>query len=111
MVRGKGGRCQQLAIEYLLIDKPASTYALYASTDGMDGSTDAAGAYVDDSVNRDDAEIFALNNNAYEFFDKNNALFKTGLTGTNINDIYVILIPASEIKGQLQALASKSSCI
>lgn len=107
---GKGGRCQQLAIEYLIHDKPCETYTLCASTDGMDGPTDAAGAFVDDGLDKDEAEVFAVSNNAYAFFEKNGNLLKTGLTGTNINDLYIIIIPASEIKPLMRAFAAQNSC-
>jgi len=108
---GKGGRCQQLAIEYHMKDKPAETYALCAATDGIDGNSDAAGAFVDDSLDREDAEIYALRNDAYNFFIKSDSLLKMGKTGTNINDVYIILIPKSEIQGQLQAVASARTYI
>ncbi|PLX70785.1 MAG: hypothetical protein C0602_04585 [Denitrovibrio sp.] len=108
---GKGGRCQQLALDYLLKDKPAHTFALCASTDGMDGPTDAAGAYADCEQDIEGAEAYLLDNDAYAFFKKNGALFKTGLTGTNINDLYIIIIPASQIKAGLQALAEERSYI
>ncbi|ADD69677.1 Glycerate kinase [Denitrovibrio acetiphilus DSM 12809] len=107
---GKGGRCQQLALEYHLQDKPADTFVLCASTDGMDGNTDAAGAFADGSISRDGAEEAAFNNNAYNFFSNNRSLLKTGLTGTNVNDLYMIIIPQFEMEGSLQAFAEAKSC-
>jgi len=106
---GKGGRCQQFALEYLLLGKPTETYALFASTDGMDGDTDAAGAFADCFSEKEDGVKYAENNDAYNFFAKNNSLFKTGLTGTNINDLYIILIPESQIKDRQPYLSEESS--
>lgn len=108
---GKGGRCQQLAIEYLIREKQCETFALCASTDGMDGPTDAAGAFADDSLDRADAEMYAFTNDAYSFFEKNGSLLKTGLTGTNINDLYMVIIPHYEIKAGQRAAAEMQSYI
>ena len=66
-------------------------------SDGTDGPTDAAGAYADkDSYNK----LRALNidyrkvlqdNDAYHALKKIDALIMTGPTGTNVNDISIIL--------------------
>ena len=106
---GKGGRCQQLALEYLLLDKPSDTYVLCASTDGQDGNTDAAGAFADSSLSLEGAENAILTNDSYRFFDKNNSLLFTGKTGTNINDLYIVIIPQFESSGLLYAYEENNS--
>jgi len=107
---GKGGRCQHLALKYLMQKKPSGTFGLFASTDGMDGPTDAAGAFTDDDMDISEAPGYAEKFDSYNFFDKCGGLFKTGLTGTNINDLYIILIPGAGIKPELRVLAEASAC-
>jgi len=108
---GKGGRCQQLALEYLLQERTYNSYCLCASTDGMDGDTDAAGAYVDGHEDINKAAKYAENNDAYNFFESTGGLFKTGLTGTNINDIYLVIIPETELACLLSMRESERECI
>jgi len=71
---------------------------LFASTDGIDGPTDAAGAICDGNsglVARTfnwSARDHRADNNSYNFFKKLDDLIKTGPTGTNVMDIGIILI-------------------
>jgi glycerate-2-kinase len=66
-------------------------------TDGIDGPTDAAGAIVDGStINRAkalqmSAEKFLVENNSYNFFLKLGDLISTGPTGTNVNDVAIMV--------------------
>ena len=64
-------------------------------TDGLDGSTDAAGAIVDpDTVEDRRAAGRALaENDAYPYLEERGALVVTGPTGTNVNDLRVLLVP------------------
>ena len=67
-------------------------------SDGTDGPTDAAGGYVDGST-RDKlleqgiriADILR-NNDAYHALEKVDGLIITGPTGTNVNDLTVLLL-------------------
>jgi glycerate-2-kinase len=105
-VRGKGGRNQQLVLAayqqlltHDLTDQEWDRIAILSGgTDGEDGPTDAAGAFIDASVHRL-ATVQALSiadylqtNNAYEFFHATGGLFITGPTGTNVCDVRVGLI-------------------
>jgi glycerate 2-kinase len=96
--KGLGGRNQELALSaalHLRTDKE-SVIASF-STDGIDGPTDAAGAIVDsytlkEAKNRGlDPEMFLKGNNSYPFFSKLGDLIFTGATGTNVNDISLIV--------------------
>lgn len=96
---GKGGRNQDLALKMVrwLSDMPGVLFVSLA-TDGEDGPTDAAGAVVDGIVFRDsllmcqfDIETYIQSNDAYPFFEAVDGLIKTGSTGTNVNDIVMIL--------------------
>ena len=97
--KGKGGRNQELALSAALKLKGIENCALASmSTDGIDGPTDAAGAIVDgDTIveaekNRLNAKEYLANNDSYRFFERLGGLIFTGATGTNVNDISVIII-------------------
>ena len=68
---------------------------LAAGTDGRDGPTDAAGAIVDGSTwsaiaaaGRDPVTDLARHD-AYPALDAAGALFRPGLTGTNVMDVVI----------------------
>jgi glycerate-2-kinase len=94
-----GGRNQELALAAALHLKDAETCVIASlSTDGLDGPTDAAGAIVDCyTLQRArqlgfEAEKFLAENNSHSFFSKLGDLIVTGATGTNVNDISVIVV-------------------
>ena len=100
--RGRGGRNQQLALaagEMLLRQHAADCLILSGGTDGEDGPTDAAGAWVDlELMSR--AERLGLcpanyltRNDAYSFFDAVGGLIRTGPTQTNVGDLRIVLCP------------------
>jgi glycerate 2-kinase len=72
--------------------------ALAVDTDGNDGPTDAAGGLVSGETaaviresGEDPAKALA-ENNAYHALEAADALVSTGSTGTNVNDLRVMLI-------------------
>lgn len=97
---GKGGRNQELALSAALdIDGLENCMLLSAGTDGIDGPTEAAGAFADGwTVAR--ARMHGLrfmssylrDNDSHTFFDKLGDLFITGATGTNVMDLHVMLV-------------------
>jgi hydroxypyruvate reductase len=96
---GKGGRNQEMALSVVNALAGASSDVAFASmgTDGIDGPTDAAGAYADNttaaraSQRSLDPHAYLLDNNAYEFFQKLGDLIMTGPSTTNVGDIQVVL--------------------
>lgn len=91
--RGRGGRNQEFALALVEPLAGAAMAVLSAGTDGVDGPTDAAGAFVDgQSMKRalgmhlDPAAALAAND-SYEFFDRLEDLLCCGPTGTNVMDI------------------------
>lgn len=119
-LRGRGGRNQQLVLAALIELLPAlrlerraresdSFPALAASpsprfvllsggTDGEDGPTDAAGAFIDaettarmQALHLDPAD-FLRRNDAYTFFERVGGLIKTGPTHTNVCDVRVVVV-------------------
>lgn len=99
---GKGGRSQEVALA--AVDALSGRDAVLAAfgTDGVDGPTDAAGAIVDgltraraDALRLDAAAALA-ENDSYQYFDALEDLIRTGLTGTNVRDLAVLLMRGSE---------------
>lgn len=96
---GKGGRNQELALSAAeMISGLRNTCIFSIGSDGTDGPTDAAGGY----VNQDTARILEEkgiiisdvleNNDAYTALSQCDGLIMTGPTGTNVNDLSVVLI-------------------
>ncbi len=97
--RGKGGRNQQLALAALAaLGNCERICLLSAGTDGEDGPTDAAGAFVTDAVARAaaklqlNAENYLARNDAYSFFQQCGGLLITGPTQTNVCDLRIVLV-------------------
>ena len=97
--KGLGGRNQELALAAALNLTDAQTCVIASlNTDGVDGPTNSAGAIIDGyTINRSlraglDPEKSLAENDSYTFFAKLGDLLLTGPTGTNVNDISVIVI-------------------
>jgi hydroxypyruvate reductase len=95
---GKGGRNQELALAAAEGIADIPNLAIFSvGSDGTDGPTDAAGGIVDGATLGDLAaqglSIRDLldNNDAYNGLKAVNGLVMTGPTGTNVNDVSVIL--------------------
>jgi glycerate-2-kinase len=84
----------------LKIDGNKGVAAIFIGTDGLDGSTEAAGAVVDGSTIRRAAalglspEEILAQNDSFRLFEELGDLVITGATGTNVNDISVSVIAA-----------------
>lgn len=96
---GKGGRNQELALASAEQIAGLSNVVIFSlGSDGTDGPTDAAGGIVDGStkqkLTRQGITIYeALNcNDSYHALERVDGLIKTGPTGTNVNDVAVVLI-------------------
>ena len=90
---GTGGPNQEFALSGAL-ELPADTVLASIDTDGRDGSTDAAGALVDsETVTEPEPARAALaDNDAYAYLDAENALLFSGDTGTNVNDLRIVVV-------------------
>lgn len=96
---GTGGRAQEFVLAAALeIDGLEDMFVFAFGTDGTDGFTDAAGAMADGTtVARAQALGFNLehhlrDNDSFPIFSALGDLIVTGPTGTNVNDIYGVLI-------------------
>ncbi len=97
--KGKGGRNQELALAAAEgIAGLSGTAVFSVGSDGTDGPTDAAGGYSDAFTKERLAErglsIYDVlqDNDAYHALEKTDGLIVTGATGTNVNDVAVLLI-------------------
>lgn len=96
---GKGGRNQELALAAAMAMEGMPDISLLAlATDGTDGPTDAAGAIVDAetaAVARQrgwDLHATLEDNNSYPLLADTGDLLRLGPTGTNVNDLLIILV-------------------
>lgn len=96
--RGKGGRNQELALAAADGIAGLNACVFSVGSDGTDGPTEAAGGYVDGDTKGALAEqgisIFDTlkNNDAFHALQKVGGLIFTGPTGTNVNDVAVLLL-------------------
>ncbi|MCI6376502.1 MAG: glycerate kinase [Clostridiales bacterium] len=97
--KGLGGRNQEIALgaaEGIAGCKDTCVFSF--GSDGSDGPTDAAGGYVDGDTLRKLAEAgydlhkVLADNDAYHALKAVDGLIVTGPTGTNVNDLSVVLI-------------------
>lgn len=95
---GLGGRNQEIALSAAIGIKDIDNVVIFSiSSDGTDGPTDADGGIVDgNTVNILESlgincEEVLKNNDSYHALEKAGGLVKTGTTGTNVNDVTVIL--------------------
>ena len=100
--KGKGGRCQEVALAAALALRSQQDIVLLAAgTDGSDGPTDAAGAIVDgESAERArrhgaDPSLGLEENDSNRVLGFSGDLLLTGPTNTNLLDLYLVLVGAS----------------
>lgn len=96
---GVGGRNQEIALGAAAgLDGLRDTAVFSVGSDGTDGPCDAAGGYCDgetnESLKKCGIDVFNVlkNNDAYHALEKIGGLIVTGPTGTNVNDVAVLLI-------------------
>lgn len=105
--QGRGGRNQEFALAMAVPLASLGAPAVVASigTDGIDGPTDAAGAFVDSTtISRAAAaglqppQTYLDDNDSYSFFEALGDLIVTGPTRTNVGDVQVtLLLPGDAI--------------
>ena len=96
---GLGGRNQELALSAARgMDGLSGALLFSVGSDGTDGPTDAAGGWVDGNTAAAlrekgiDIEQVLARNDAYRALQACGGLITTGPTGTNVNDLTVLLV-------------------
>jgi len=99
---GVGGPNQEFALAAAL-DLPPGCAVAAVDTDGIDGNSTVAGALVTSETTSGvgdrgrDAATDALDaNDSHRFLDAQDALIDTGVTGTNVNDLRVLVVETLE---------------
>jgi len=97
--RGRGGRAQEFAAAAAqTIAGLPDVWVAAVGTDGTDGPTDVAGALVSGQTAAHargwgiDLDAALKRNNTYPALKRLGAHIITGPTGTNVNDLYVLLV-------------------
>ncbi len=97
--RGRGGRNLEFLAALMQAAPPGLSYsALACDSDGIDGTEDNAGAFLDSTSRQRagqlglDIEGFRARNDTYGLFEGLGDLIRTGPTGTNVNDLRIILM-------------------
>lgn len=97
--KGLGGRNQEIALAAAPLLAGLDRAAVFSvGSDGTDGPTDAAGGYCDQESLTTlaaagwDVPATLADNDAYHALDAVNGLIITGPTGTNVNDLTVLLL-------------------
>ncbi|MCC7229856.1 MAG: DUF4147 domain-containing protein [Fimbriimonadaceae bacterium] len=95
---GLGGRAQEAACAIAReLEGSHDVAVLFAGSDGSDGPTDASGALVDgQSARRANEKGWTVEralsaNDSYHFHEAADSLVKTGPTGSNLNDIMIVV--------------------
>ncbi|MHA1251208.1 MAG: glycerate kinase type-2 family protein [Candidatus Helarchaeota archaeon] len=95
---GMGGRNQEMVLSMCRKIDINGIIVCSIGTDGIDGNSNAAGAIADYGIVKAskklglDIDSYLENNDSYNFFKKiGDGLIFTGYTGTNVNDIYMLL--------------------
>lgn len=100
--RGRGGRNQEFSLALAEPLAGAPVLALSAGTDGIDGPTEAAGAFVDgETLQRArarglDTKQALATNDSHGFFLDLGDLLVCGPTGTNVMDIKIALLAGAD---------------
>jgi glycerate 2-kinase len=96
---GRGGRAQEFALAAAMeISGLPNVWIAGFGTDGTDGATHAAGAVVDGGTVAHarrrglDPLRFLRRNDSCAFFEKAGGHIVSGPTGTNVNDLYVMIV-------------------
>jgi hydroxypyruvate reductase len=97
--KGLGGRNQEIALSAAEGIGNLTNVAVFSvGSDGTDGPTDAAGGYCDNTTGASlkeagiDISEALSDNDSYHALEKCGGLIMTGPTGTNVNDLSVLLI-------------------
>ena len=102
--KGKGGRNQEIALAAAQKIGGIRDCAVFSfGSDGTDGPTDAAGGWCDGDTSGIlrqqgiDIDDVLMRNDSYHALERCDGLIMTGPTGTNVNDLSIVLIKREPI--------------
>ncbi|ABP96153.1 glycerate 2-kinase [Metallosphaera sedula] len=92
---GKGGRNGEVCLSFLEWVKVTNVTLYAVATDGIDGNSEYAGCVVSGGMDVPKREIRKAleTHSSYELLERIGAVIKTGPTGTNVNNVYVLIAP------------------
>jgi len=76
------------------LDLPTPAVVAAVDTDGHDGGTDAAGAILERIDDPPAARTALARHDSLTYLESRNALLRTGSTGTNVNDLRIVVLKA-----------------
>ena len=95
--RGKGGRCSELAVRFALNSRAATfpLQALFGSSDGVDGSSGAAGIVLDTpvAINPSEAASVLGRSDSFPLAARLGRAVIIPPTGNNLRDLYLVARP------------------
>lgn len=110
----KGGRNQEAALAFCIRAGPLfKGISAFVGTDGKDGNSPAAGAVVSAKTlqeaekNSVDLQAMLESHKSYDALSQTSSTVLTGLTGTNVNDIAIILLPSRPSRGRVDLKSKK----
>ncbi|MES2154995.1 MAG: DUF4147 domain-containing protein [bacterium] len=88
-----GGRAQHAALAFAghLHRARSDALVLCAATDGVDGTSDAAGAWVTSAAWSPEADAALRGFDSHAYLTQRRLVLHTGPTGTNLNDLWIAL--------------------
>ncbi|MFL1462420.1 glycerate kinase [Roseococcus sp. DSY-14] len=90
---GRGGRSTETLLGMALaLQGVPGAWALCADTDGIDGKSDAAGAWWGPGMDLSQGRNALATHRSYDVFEAAGTLIRTGPTLTNVNDVRAILL-------------------
>ncbi len=93
--RGAGGPNQEFVTSAGLALTASTVVVASIDTDGIDGQTEVAGAMVDgETLLAGQARRALAEHDVYSCLADADATLSTGPTGTNVNDLRVVVVPA-----------------
>ncbi|EMA40754.1 Hydroxypyruvate reductase [Halococcus morrhuae DSM 1307] len=95
---GSGGPNQEFVLSGALTSTSADVVVASVDTDGKDGASDVAGAIADRDALDDErrARAALAANDVYPYLAERGLVVDTGKTGTNVNDLRVLVVGESD---------------
>ena len=112
---GLGGRNQEAALAFAIGLDRTDIATVFVGTDGIDGNSDAAGGIISSKTSslykRSDMQKYLGRHDSYHVLKRMHSLIFTGYTGTNVNDIAIMVCsPKASSKRKNHQSVSFANC-